>query len=513
MVVAAPRGLDPRTAQAYAYLHEQGCHFVLVGDTMKKVPIHQRWQLPWAAPSLEQVLRHLAQGRPVGHVPAAVGCVVLDVDESDDGGRTFMDRHPPFWDIPSNRSGGLHLYYLSRVQYGNGNWRMGRTGGQIRSRNGFVIIWDPLALADLLAHRSMMVVSPEDLPFPAAALGAKSQVPRDYGMRTPPPRRQGQDRRLPRQPSLETAAAPAGAPARRPEVQDVRQPEEWVLRDPPAHLRWVRAPNPHLGVPGARNCELFDAVRYFAYPLPRGRGGPAMYALWRRFLLQYARLCNDQYAAPLSDVDVEKTARSVSKFTWLNPSFGRPAGPGRRDPEEQRRRSRLGVLARQRKVLDRNRRIARMHWDGRSNRAIARDIGLSPPQVGRIVRAEQVLSGVFHDPITSVSVHVGSGAEMCLYDENRNGRAGVLSDETRQRTPESERKPRNISEQTNESPPITATIATSSVDNSGDIVDNPPSFWEEAIREGEGRRAEEMRRRAERERQVGWDRGPPESEC
>ena len=61
----------------------------------------------------------------------------------------------------------------------------------------------------------------------------------------------------------------------------------------------------------------------------------------------------------------------------------RPAGPGRRDPQEQRRRSRLGALARQRKVLERNRRIARMHRDGRSNRAIARDIGLSPPQVGQ----------------------------------------------------------------------------------------------------------------------------------
>ena len=147
-------------------------------------------------------------------------------------------------------------------------------------------------------------------------------------MRTPPPRRQGQDRRLPRPPSLESAGAATGAPARRPEVQDIRQPEEWVLRDPPAHLRWVRAPNPHLGVPGARNCELFDALRHFAYPLPRGRGGPAMCALWRRFLLQYARLCNDQYAAPLSDADVEKTARSVSRFTWLNPSFGRPARGG-----------------------------------------------------------------------------------------------------------------------------------------------------------------------------------------
>ena len=102
---------------------------------------------------------------------------------------------------------------------------------------------------------------------------------------------------------------------------------------------------------------------------------------------------------------------------------------------------------------------------------------------------------------------------MGVDDENCNGRADGQSNETRPRTPQSERKPRNISEQTNETTPITAPTATSSVDNSGDIVDTPPSFWEEAIREGERRRAEELRRRAERDRQVGWDRGPPESEC
>ena len=511
MVVAAPPGLDPRTAQAYAYLHEQGVHFVLVGDVVKKIPIHQRWQLPWAAPSLEQVLRHLEQGQPVGHVPAAVGCAVLDVDESDDGGQAFMDRHPPFWDIPSRRAGGLHLYYLSRVQYGNRDWRMGRTGGQIRSRNGFVMIWDPFALADMLAHRSMMMVTPEDQPFPAAALGARDQVPRDYGMRTPPPRRQGQDRRLPRQPSLVTVDAPAGVPARRaPWVQDVRQPPEWVLREPPAHLRWVRAPNPSLGVPGARNCELFDAVRYFAYPLPRGRGGPAMHALWKGFLLRYARLCNDQYAVPLSDGDVEKTARSVSRFTWRNPTFGRPADPGRRDPEEQRRRSRLGVLARQRKVLERNRRIRAMHWEGRSNRAIAREIGLSPPQVGRIVRAVPVSPGALHNPITSRGGQDGSGVGIRMDDGNRNGRAAGQINETRQRTPQSERKPRKIPGQVNETTPTAAPIATSSVDNSVGSVDNPPSIWEESIREGARRRAEQFRRRYDPERRARWGpRAPP----
>ena len=503
MVVAAPPGLDPRTAQAYGYLHGQGIHFVLVGDTTKKVPIHQRWQLPWAAPSLEQVLRHLEQGCPVGHVPAAVGCVVLDVDESDDGGKVFMDRDPPFWDIPSSRAGGLHLYYLSRVQYGNGNWRMGRTGGQIRSRNGFVMIWDAFALADMLAHRSMMVVTPEDQPFPAIALGAKSQVPRDYGMRTAPPRRQPPERRLPRQPALLNTHVP-------PRSREAQRPPEWVLREPPSHLRWVRAPNPALGIPGARNCELFDSIRFFAYPLPRGRGGPEMYAVWTRFLLQYAQLCNDQYAVPLSDGDVEKTARSVSKFTWLNPSFGRTADPRRRDSQEQRRRSRLGVLARQRKVLDRNRRIARMHWDGRSNRAIAREMGLSPPQVGRIVKATRVRPGGFHNPITSVAEHFGSGVDLRVDDENRNGRAAEFYDETQQDKPEEQREEVNKGPQAYETTQYAATRATPVVDKCAEGVDNPLSLWEEAIRTGARRRAEEARRWAELERRAWQERGPPD---
>ena len=241
-------------------------HFVLVGDTTKKVPIHQRWQLPWATPSLEQVLRHLEQGCPVGHIPAAVGCVVLDVDESDDGGKVFMDRHPPFWDIPSRRAGGLHLYYLSRVQYGNGNWRMGRTGGQIRSRNGFVMIWDAVALADMLAHRSMMVVTPEDQPFPAIALGAKSQVPRDYGMRTAPPRRQPPERRLPRQPALLNTHVP-------PRSREAQRPPEWVLQGPtgPPEVG-AGAQSRSLGIPGARNMRTLRCPPVFCLPAAAGQG-------------------------------------------------------------------------------------------------------------------------------------------------------------------------------------------------------------------------------------------------
>ena len=437
-------GLDPETVRVWKFLDAQGVHFVLVnGD---KIPIHRRWQLPWERPSLGQVLRHLAGGGMVGHVPAAIGTVVLDLDESDDGGRAFMDRHPPYWDIPSRRSGGLHLYYLSRVQYGNRDWRMGSAAGQLRSRNGFVVIWDSLALADMLAYRAMFEFSPEDHLFPAAALGARTQQPRDWRQRTAPPRREAAERRRPAsQPPLPGIDAP-----RRPqEPQEAGRPAEWVLREPPGHLRAARAPQGD--APGERNQRLFDAVRYFAYALPRGRGGPALYAQWGLFILAYAEACNGKFAVPLSDGDVAKTARSVSKFCWANPSFGRPVDLGRWDSDVQRRRSRLGVLARRRKVAARNRSILAMREDGVGIRAIGREMDLSPSQVSRVVRTP-----VLHNPIT-LSGGVGSG--LCLDSEYledyeiRNGFAAKNHDGNSQYNPDKQPEHANTRDITNETLP------------------------------------------------------------
>ena len=209
---------------------------------------------------------------------------------------------------------------------------MGSAAGQLRSRNGFVVIWDPHALAEMLACRAMFEVSPEDELFPAAALGARPQPPRDWGQRKPPPRREPAERRRrssqPHQPPLPGIDAPR-RPQRPEEPREAGRPAEWALREPPGRLRAARAPRGD--APGERNVRLFDAVRHFAYPLPRGRGGPAMYAQWGRFIQDYAAACNGEFAVPLSDGDVAKTARSVARFCWANPSFGKPVDPGRRD--------------------------------------------------------------------------------------------------------------------------------------------------------------------------------------
>ena len=454
--VQAPTGLDPETVRTYQFLDAQGVHFVLVNQS--KIPIHRRWQLPWERPSLDKVLRHLAQGGLVGHVPAAVGTVVLDLDESDDDGRQFMDAHPPFWDIPSRRSGGLHLYYLSRVQYGNRKWRMGSAGGEIRSRNGFVVIWDAFALAEMLAQRAVHGFSPEDHPFPAAALGARTQPPQDWGLRTPPPRRQTAERRTPRQSPLPGIEGP---PRRTPEPKEPGRRAEWVLRKPPGHLRAARAPQGD--APGERNLQLFDAVRHFAYALPRGQGGPAMYAEWGRFILGYAESCNAEFAVPLSDGDVEKTARSVARFCWANPSFGKPLDLGRWDSDVQRRRSRLGVLARQRKVVDRNMAIRAMREDGRGIRAIGRELDLSAAQVCRVVQAgPQVL----HNPITLCGGAAGvscSESGHFEYDEIRNNSAAQNYDETSRYQPEKQSEHANITDNTDETLPRHPAVSAEAV--------------------------------------------------
>ena len=158
-----------------------------------------------------------------------------------------------------------------------------------------------------------------------------------------------------------------------------------------------------------------------------------MYAQWGLFILAYAEACNHQFAVPLSDGDVEKTARSVSKFCWANPSFGRPVDLGRWDSEVQRRRSRLGVMARRRKVVDRNRVILAMHEDGVGIRAIGREIDLSPAQVSRVVG-----SPVLHNPITPSAGGVGVGSVklgQSQDDEIRNGCAADFQDETSQEQP------------------------------------------------------------------------------
>ena len=84
------------------------------------------------------------------------------------------------------------------------------------------------------------------------------------------------------------------------------------------------------------------------------------------------------------------------------------------------------------------------------------------------------------------------------------------SNESRHTQPLQQPETANPAEKKHEVRLSPARPATPILENSEGGVDHPPSSWEEAIREGARRRAEESRRRAERERQAWMDRGPPE---
>ena len=138
------------------------------------------------------------------------------------------------------------------------------------------------------------------------------------------------------------------------------------------------------------------------------------------------------------------------------------------------------------RVRPRNARIVELHRrDGLDLRAIARIVDVSPSTVWRTLQADKLNPGCFinQSPPRARMVWVVRKSEG--YDENRNDYAANLTDENRQKQPLQQSETANL-------------------------VDNPLSPWEEAIREGARRRADESRRRAERERCSWMDRGPPE---
>ena len=211
-----------------------------------------------------------------------------------------------------------------------------------------------------------------------------------------------------------------------------------------------------------------------------------MYAQWGRFIQDYAAACNGEFAVPLSDGDVAKTARSVAKFCWANPSFGRPADLGRWDSDVQRRRSRLGVLARQRRVVDRNRVIRAMHEEGLGIREIGREIELSASQVSRVL----------HTPITmlvvvGVVVSVKSG-QLGNY-EIRNGFASKISGETIQDQRVKQSEPAKPADNSDETPSYSSAKPSEAV-----------PAWVLRVAQGSGMTVDEVLRVSRDALGTGW---------
>ena len=497
---------------AVVYLYEQGAHMPLIhnaaaDDDRHKRPLWRGWQRPELRPTLQQNLEHLANGGLLGLLPASIGMVVADVDEYDkDGLADWMTRYPPLGDVPSLQPGRTHLYYNSAVPFHNRQqWKFHLYGisMEIRSRHGFVILWDPEAVAEIVAERSMtrstrsmtrlprgvlgLMVSRYPWPAVAATQGLMEPPPREPRPRTPP--------RTSRTPRIRTEAIPS--------------PATWILPSPPESLQEVGE--------GRRNNGVFDAVRFAVYKLPRGQGGEAMRIRWYELVLSQTEACNRDLPVPMRPARVVSTARSIARFTWNNPYFGRTDDMGRRDPAVQRERGLASGRARRERLRGRNARIVEMHHAGWSIAHVARQEGLSWVQTWRVVTEDRSKPGVFHQPIALLVLRVEMGGKIAGNDEIRNGRAAVSSDETQPQRPQNQLKQSIIAPQYNETTQSNGPPPTPFVDNSAENVDNSPATWDDAIRDGERRRAEEFRRVAEQQRRdwlelrglPGEERGPP----
>ena len=136
----------------------------MLANTQKR-PTSKGWQKKSA--SLDAVLRHAGAGKPVAVIPASVGCVVLDVDDGGDAGaeevKSLLAPAQPLAEVPTRRAGGWHLWYADRDACGvrNRQWSLGGTHGDVRGGKGYVILWDPSAVAAGLANPEPRHCSPD----------------------------------------------------------------------------------------------------------------------------------------------------------------------------------------------------------------------------------------------------------------------------------------------------------------------------------------------------------------
>ena len=498
--------LPRELVQSVEYLYEEGAHLLLVHNSpdpdRHKRPLWRGWQLPELRPTLQQCLEHLAHGGLLGLLPASIGLLVVDIDEAaKDGLANWIDRYPPLGDIPSQKPGRTHLYYSSGIPYHNRqNFQLRHYGisMEIRSRHGFVILWDPEAVADIVAERSMAGSTRGITRLPRTVLGLKvsrhrwEPVAAIQGLQELPPRRNPTNnptRRIRPRPSGSLGETLPAAPA------------SWALPDPPEHLLQVQE--------GRRNNEVFDAVRRPVYQLPRGQGGEAMRARWYALVEQYTEECNRLLPEPMRPARVQSTARSIARWTWVNPNFGRGDVMGWKDPARQREKAQISARVRQEQRRPRNCRIVELHGSGWTIERIARQEGLSWIQTWRIVGKDRVEPGIYHQPVAPPGKVELEGLELIGNYEKRNGCAADLLNETQSQQPLERLKDSISALEYAETELSRPSDSTPVVDNFEGGVDNRLSPWEEAIRTGAGRRAEETRRGAERERRSWMDRGPP----
>lgn len=125
-----------------------------------------------------------------------------------------------------------------------------------------------------------------------------------------------------------------------------------------------------------RNCALFEQVRAISYSEVRKFWRPGGAEPFFRHMLKIAEAMNNGFSAPLDFPEVKGIALSVSKWTWkrFNPAQFR---------ELQAARGRLvGATKREQCFSD----VLRLAAEGKSNRAIAREVGVDDKTVAAWLR-------------------------------------------------------------------------------------------------------------------------------
>ena len=260
--------------------------------------------------------------------------------------------------LDSRRPGGRHLYYSDTVGRGNAHFEAYGCAGEIRSAKGYLILWHDGAarLADAL-HDPIARARrwPRDL-FELAGVGA---VTLPAAVKTPAYRYKPSDQ------SRRTWAAQAEAL----ELETIQR------------LR--------------RNLTLFDAVRFWAYSVPRGDDLDA----WTRRVRVYALEQNRRFPEPLDAPEVKQTAYSISTWCW--------SGGGARwhfdhSGAAQRRRGVKSGKVRRARNTERDAAIVAAVEAGWSMRAVAREWGIDEKMV------RHVLARVRNEP-NQLGLGVGRG--------------------------------------------------------------------------------------------------------
>ena len=319
-----------QSKQALTYLHNRGAHFVLCRD---KRPLSG---FPWRnyTPALDCVLAHPDN---IGLVPFSVSTSALDVDTGKPEQLCLF--HQPLVTVPSRRPGGQHLYYRDDTPRSNQQWSAFGCGGEVRSANGYLILYRdaPVRLAHALAYNKA------DCPFPAGLLEYVEPVEVD------------------------------GRGAVALDDLDTADPHQIRLLTPPAPvLERVQK--------GRRNIALFDAVRFWAY-----RARKTRYAEWLRAVEGRTLAENRRFSEPLTDRHAKSTAYSIAVWTWTTYR----GGYGRGFTMEQRSRGGM-THGRQRRYDNRERDVEIIRrWEaGQSLRLIAKAVGITEGGVRWLLRRD-----------------------------------------------------------------------------------------------------------------------------